>query len=580
MLRKDIEVEIPDSKVRIKKQNKNQYVYAVLGRAGDSKGNEKDVTREIGKVTREGFMNPNDSYFKLYPEKDIHVIPTQPSSFDTQSKIGAVAALHSIAKKKGILDCLKLAFGEKDASLILSLASYYTIARDSAAMLYSDFMFDHYGIATEIASESAISRLFNKEMEIGKVDAFRSAYLKHCFTEEVKKRGGEKKEEEEKEKTRLFVGLDSTNINVSSENCTDVEYGKAKVDEGLPQINMAYFYDRSSGVPVFYDSFYGSITDITHCTVGIKAMMDNLNQDSKDVCYDFILDRGYFSQKNMNSIRNGGISFAVMGKSTTVFSDYIGKHHDEIRSSVNLISVGSYRMRLKGKAFAKDDGPDYNIYLYFDSTKETEEKSGIEQKLLDAKKALKGKKDDKTGGLRRTYGNYLKIETEGEDDEIKSVETNREIVDGMLSEAGYFWIVSTMEMEPDEMLRAYRERDEIEKSFRIVKSESDLNKTYAQNNVALNAKLMMGFLTAILRGELTAMTRKITETKTNLSTQKMLLALDKIIMYQVNGHYALKYAYTALQQEIMKALGVEKSEIESVITLWNSKDKADDSIKH
>lgn len=575
MFKKDIEVEIPDSKVRIKKQNKNRYVYAVLGRAGDSKGNVKDVTREIGKITREGFMNPNDSYFRLYPEKDIHVIPFQPSSFDSQSKIGAMAALQSIAKKKGILDCLKLAFGEKNASLILSLASYYTIARDSAAMLYSDFMFDHYGTVTEIASESAISRLFNKEMDIGKVDAFRSAYLKHCFTEAVKKRDGERKE-----KARLFVDLDSTNINVSSESCTDAEYGKAKVDEGLPQINMAYFYDRSSGVPVFYDSFYGSITDITHCTVGIKAMMDNLNQDSKDVCYDFVLDRGYFSQKNMESLRNGNISFAVMGKSTTIFSDYIGKHHDEIRSSVSLISVGSYGIRLKGKAFAKDEGPDYNIYLYFDSTKETEEKSGIEQRLLDAKKALKGKKEDKTGGLRRTYGNYLKIETEGEDDEIKSVETNRESVDGMLSEAGYFWIVSTMEMEPDEMLRAYRERDEIEKSFRIVKSESDLNKTYAQNNAALNAKLMMGFLTAILRGELTAMTRKITETKTNLSTQKMLLALDKIIMYQVNGRYALKYAYTALQQEIMKALGVEKSEIESVIALWNSKEKADDSIKN
>lgn len=575
MFKKDIEVEIPDSKVRIKKQNKNRYVYAVLGRAGDSKGNVKDVTREIGKITREGFMNPNDSYFRLYPEKDIHVIPFQPSSFDSQSKIGAMAALQSIAKKKGILDCLKLAFGEKNASLILSLASYYTIARDSAAMLYSDFMFDHYGTVTEIASESAISRLFNKEMDAGKVDAFRSAYLKHCFTEAVKKRDGERKE-----KTRLFVDLDSTNINVSSESCTDAEYGKAKVDEGLPQINMAYFYDRSSGVPVFYDSFYGSITDITHCTVGIKAMMDNLNKDSKDVCYDFVLDRGYFSQKNMESLRNGNISFAVMGKSTTVFSDYIGKHHDEIRSSVSLISVGSYGIRLKGKAFAKDEGPDYNIYLYFDSTKETEEKSGIEQRLLDAKKALKGKKEDKTGGLRRTYGNYLKIETEGEDDEIKSVKTNRESVDGMLSEAGYFWIVSTMEMEPDEMLRAYRERDEIEKSFRIVKSESDLNKTYAQNNAALNAKLMMGFLTAILRGELTAMTRKITETKTNLSTQKMLLALDKIIMYQVNGRYALKYAYTALQQEIMKALGVEKSEIESVIALWNSKEKADDSIKN
>ncbi len=126
---------------------------------------------------------------------------------------------------------------------------------------------------------------------------------------------------------------------------------------------------------------------------------------------------------------------------------------------------------------------------------------------MNAKKALAGKADDSTGGLRRTYGNYLRIETAGRNAKIRSVEVNRESVDGMLSEAGYFWIVSTMEMEPSEMLKAYRERDEIEKSFRIVKSESDMNKTYAQNNGALNAKHMMGFVTAVLRGEFTAMTR-------------------------------------------------------------------------
>ncbi len=90
---------------------------------------------------------------------------------------------------------------------------------------------------------------------------------------------------------------------------------------------------------------------------------------------------------------------------------------------------------------------------------------------------------------------------------------------------------------------------------------------------------MMGFATAVLRGEFTAMTRKMTESRTNLSTQKMLLALDKIIMYKVKGRYAMKYADTALQQEIMKAVGVDKSEIKNVITLWDSKNKDDGSIK-
>ena len=140
----------------------------------------------------------------------------------------------------------------------------------------------------------------------------------------------------------------------------------------------------------------------------------------------------------------------------------------------------------------------------------------------------------------------------------------------MLKDAGYFWIVSTMKMEPDEMLRAYRERDEIEKCFRIVKSESDLNKTYAQNDNALYAKLLMGFITAVIKAEFTFQTRELSRRKGNLSVQKMLMALDKIIMYKVSGHYSMKYAYTSLQQEILNALSIEKPSIEAIVTDWNS----------
>lgn len=141
----------------------------------------------------------------------------------------------------------------------------------------------------------------------------------------------------------------------------------------------------------------------------------------------------------------------------------------------------------------------------------------------------------------------------------------------MLKDAGYFWIVSTMKMGPDEMLRAYRERDEIEKCFRIVKSESDLNKTYAQNDNALYAKLLMGFITAVLKAEFTFRTRGLSRRKGNLSVQKMLMALDKIIMYKVSGHYSMKYAYTSLQQEILNALSIEKSSIEGIVIDWNSR---------
>lgn len=556
MVHTNIEVETPKH-IRIRKQNGNRYVYLVTGRKGDSKGNEKDVTALIGRESRKGFMNPNDKYFRMFPDSGTMSDVLEPSSFDTQSRIGSVAAIYGIAEKTGLKSCLDLAFG-KDAPLILSLASYYLIARDSAAMLYSDFMFDHYGKADTIASEATISRLFNVSMSRDKVDSFRSAFLKHCFTNS------------DKTKKRVYVDIDSTNFNVSSAGCDSAEYGKAKDDEGLPQINMAYFHDRQSGMPIFYDSFYGSITDLSHCITGIKSFFDNLNISKKNVRYDFILDRGYFSETNIGYLSDSGVSFAVMGKTCDMYRNYLDANRALIRSSASLISMGLYGTRVQGKAFKGANADDYYIYLYFDSTKETEEKCGIEAKLIDAKKALEGKKKDRNGSLRRTYGKYLCIETRGKEETIRKVTVNSGSVDSMLKDAGYFWIVSTMKMEPDEMLRAYRERDEIEKCFRIVKSESDLNKTYAQNDNALYAKLLMGFITAVLKAEFTFRTRELSRRKGNLSVQKMLMALDKIIMYKVSEHYSMKYAYTSLQQEIFNALSVEKSSIEAIVTDWNS----------
>ena len=81
----------------------------------------------------------------------------------------------------------------------------------------------------------------------------------------------------------------------------------------------------------------------------------------------------------------------------------------------------------------------------------------------------------------------------------------------------------------------------------------------------------MGFITAVLKAEFIFRTKKLSHRKGNLSVQKMLMSLDKIIMYKVSDHYSMKYACTSLQQEILNALSIEKPAIETIITDWNSR---------
>ena len=75
------------------------------------------------------------------------------------------------------------------------------------------------------------------------------------------------------------IDFDSTNYNMSSGNLESAEYGHPKVNEGLPQVNVAYFLEHKSGIPVYYDVYYGSIIDMEHCRTAVekvKAIQEDL----------------------------------------------------------------------------------------------------------------------------------------------------------------------------------------------------------------------------------------------------------------------------------------------------------------
>lgn len=552
MLYENMTAELPKSR-RIRKQNGNRYVYQVMERKG-VKGSKKDVVLLVGKLTADGKrMIPNDRYFEVHKEAGKPDPVSREGCFDTQSRIGALAALSHIARETGLDRCLSLAFGE-DSGLILSLAYCYTLSRDSAAQLYSDFMFDHYGIETSVASEPTISRLFNARMTEEKIDMFRSSWLKRRCVESAKRGEG---------KTRLLVDVDSTNVNVSSPNTETAEFGKPKVDEDLPQANFAYFYDRTTGTPYFYDCFYGSITDLSYMRTGLDAFLARLGEERKPETA-FILDRGYFSGPNLVYLQGLEEDFAVMGKSTAFFRDSLRENRERLKSSASLISEGSYGIRIEGKPF-RECRSGY-AYIFFDSAKETEERAGIENSLLAAKRALEGKRKDAGGNLKRTYSRYLDIE-EDADGRILSAKADTASVDEMLSRAGFFWIFSSMEAEPGEMLSYYRERDDVEKSFSFVKSQSDFSKTYAQNERALRSKMVLAFVCAVLRCEVNGRIREIKASKTHasLTTQKALLSLDRIIMTKIGKAFYQKFALTAEQKEVMNAIGVKESDIKDII---------------
>ena len=186
-----------------------------------------------------------------------------------------------------------------NAFLILE---YYFFRRESASQLYMYYLYDHYTELNYIPSESKLSRFFTEYLSHERISAFLEKWMEYRCS---RLPNG----------SAIDIAFDSTSFNISSGHVLSAEYGKAKVDEGLPQVNVAYFLDRKSGIPIYFDLYYGSIIDMSHCQVALEKIKAVKN----DLKGSFVMDRGYFCSENIEYMSDSGYLFMCMGKSGRIY---------------------------------------------------------------------------------------------------------------------------------------------------------------------------------------------------------------------------------------------------------------------
>lgn len=542
MIFKDVLVPIP-KRVRIRKNKGPRYVYEVLQRKGSS--SDKDVVAFIGVQVDDENMNPNHKYFDLHPEYSENHPEDKAKEYDTIVKIGASVLLRKIANKEGLLPMLKECFPGYD-ELIMSLLEYYLIERESAAQIFQYYLFDHYTELNYIPSEAKISQLFNHYLSEEKVSVFLEKWMNYRCDLMPKD-------------SVIDIAFDSTNYNISSTNVLSAEYGKAKLDEGLPQINVAYFLDKKSGVPIYFDMFSGSIIDMSHC----KTVIEKLTAVRHDLRGSFVMDRGYFSSENIDYLDENGFSFLCMGKNGVVLKQLIEQYaREQLCQSRNRVYDTIYGTKLKTKAFEKSQHQ-YFVYLYYNEGDVATIACAKQTELEFIAQRLVGKRDKKNQ-IRNTYGKYITFEID-EDGTVIKATPNYDYLDTFKKESGYFWIVSNMDLSPTEVLTSYRHRDIIEKQFMYAKSGSDLNKTYSKSDSAFQAKALLGFLSSVLRASLIAGLRSYFLQYPNETSQTVLRELDKIKTEKIKSAYILRYALSARQKQILSLFDLNKDDVMAAI---------------
>lgn len=554
MIYKNIFVDRPEG-TKIQPKNGVDYVYRVI--ESNYKSDKQYVVEKrvlIGRMNDDKRMNPNDNYFTYYKDSEVVNLLNQPEYSDTVS-IGNILAVDKIIKDLGLDKCIIDNINSSDIDgvtslkIIADLATYFIVFGDSAVQHYDGFARKHAIFNNKIIDDTFISNFFKEQITDTKIQKFLKEWCKLNY----KKEG-------------IYLSYDSTNINTSSNGITLAEYGYAKDNDEIPQVNISYALDQSNNIPLFYETYRGSINDSSEFEYMIKKA-----EEFGITKVNFIVDRGYFSKKNIADLLLKNHDYLMMVKTNIdIAREKIDKIKNDISRSANYIGEHQvFGITLEGFLF-NDSGYKTYFHIYQDEIRKNTEKLN----LLNYIYKLRDELDNNIGNEIKTLERYNKYFTlEVSNRVLVSYAMKNEEIDKEIENYGFFCLISSKNMSAEEALNIYRKRDQIENVFRMLKTELNYDTYRVHSDKSLFGKTFVMFITGIIRNEIMKRLKPLLEKdRKNYTVNGAIKILEEIeISKNSKDEYVSRYALTAKQRKVLNALNIKEKAIRDITNLFNSR---------
>lgn len=548
MIYKDRSVPIPEGKIVISRE----YVYLTLESTYMPEKKYNTHKRVMLGKTSDGLtMHPNDNYYIHFPDSAPEEEPVQEKPHMSEAvHIGACALTQSISESLGLPEKLSAAFGE-DAPLIEDLAAYFCTAETSVLQHYPSWRYDHPGYPGTDVSDCTCGRLLHNGITESKIDCFLKLW------------------NENRDKTaKMYINVDSTNMGCTADGVELKEYGHAKDDPTIPQVNLAMASQCDSCLPLLYDLYPGSITDMSEFEDFINMIRrygyTNLGA---------ILDRGYVSLKNITDLRKDGFDCILMLKDTmNITREVIQENFQTLQNGFGCVLPCEkdtvYGVTVYRKVFASSE-EHFWLHVYYAPHKAADTRALLHTQVMAEEAELKMLIS--TGGLdekaAKKYAKHFNLELHN--GKVTGYTPNWEKLNELNSLAGCWVIATTEEMSAAEALRIYRNRDEIEKLFESIKDGMDGRKFRVHSDLSLSGKVFVFFIASILRSQIYRGLKELKTTERDwkrYTVPAVLKELDKIIAVEDGrGVYRRRRVLTGHQKKILKHFNITESEINNIV---------------
>ena len=307
-----------------------------------------------------------------------------------------------------------------------------------------------------------------------------------------------------KENKSKCLFFDITSLSSYSQLIDFVEWGYNRDKEKLPQINLGLVQAYPEGLPLFYQLYPGSIADVSTLkniikqAAGLKLYISTL-----------VMDKGFYSLGNLLDLENSGTKFIIPLPATTKAAKaFLSKHQTKITSPLNAFH------RKDRTIFHVQDNIDigghvFVAHLYLDEQKKIEEMNALFKRLENVEHQVANgnfcNKEDLIDFMNRTVRGSAKFYSIRMNKGAPILTRKRNALTFRLNQAGKMILVTNNnKVTRDEVLSLYRQKDNVEKMFDIMKNEIDDARLHVQSRASMEGSIFILFISLIIYAELTS----------------------------------------------------------------------------
>ena len=381
--------------------------------------------------------------------------------------VGLTWAAWQVACKHKLYEHLREVFGAETGRALLHLA-IYKLAGGTAMSSYELWRQQVWLPENIRLSGQKISEIL---ASVTKDDLV--AYFKQRHEHRIEIRRNRLEKQSELKGGKIEYALDSTSISTYSDTNTLAQYGHAKRDPELKQINQTFVCDQRSGDILFVHLYDGAVNDVA----SLQDVLMSMRSAGFDLSDNILVtDRGYSSLLNVQKMINMQLAF-VQGvrRSENVIDGMFAKHKQQLQNGA------FYNGHLKASAFTYEEpwqqdtlagrlNSKVHVHLYrlderFEQQRELIWKNADE--IIELKSHNRRVPQDQWD----SFGRFIVERTDKNGRTHFSIDTKR--MDEASEKATQFVLRSNCISNPFEALEIYRHRTMVEQDFNALKNWLD-----------------------------------------------------------------------------------------------------------